>query len=47
MLDLWLAALLDSSLKGLALCLVAAAAALTLRRASAAARHLVWRLAFA
>src|SRR6185295_3015426 len=47
MLDLWLAALLDSSLKGLALCLGAAAAALALRRASAAARHLVWRLAFA
>jgi beta-lactamase regulating signal transducer with metallopeptidase domain len=47
MLDLWLAALLDSSLKGLALCLAAALAALALRRASAAARHLVWRLAFA
>jgi beta-lactamase regulating signal transducer with metallopeptidase domain len=47
MLDLWLVALLDSLLKGLALCLAAGAAALLLRRASAAARHLVWRLAFA
>ncbi|MEO6193504.1 MAG: M56 family metallopeptidase, partial [Thermoanaerobaculia bacterium] len=47
MLDVWLAALLDSSLKGLALCLAAGAAALLLRRSSAAARHLVWRLAFA
>ena len=47
MIDLWLAALLDSSLKGLALCLAAGVAALLLRRASAAARHLVWRLAFA
>ncbi|MFP5287125.1 MAG: M56 family metallopeptidase, partial [Thermoanaerobaculia bacterium] len=47
MLDLWLAMLLDSSLKGLALCLAAAGAAFLLRRASAAARHLVWRLAFA
>lgn len=47
MLDLWLAALLDSSLKGLALCLAAGGAALLLRRASAAARHLVWRLTFA
>ena len=47
MLDLWLAALLDSSLKGLALCLAAAGAASALRRASAAARHLVWRMAFA
>ena len=47
MLDLWFAALLDSFLKGLALCLAAGAAALLLRRASAAARHLVWRLAFA
>ena len=47
MLDVWLAAILDSSLKGLALCLAAGAAALLLRRSSAAARHLVWRLAFA
>jgi beta-lactamase regulating signal transducer with metallopeptidase domain len=47
MLEVWLAALLDSSLKGLALCLAAGAAALLLRRSSAAARHLVWRLAFA
>ena len=47
MLDLWLAALLDFSLKGLALCLAAGAASLLLRRASAAARHLVWRLAVA
>jgi beta-lactamase regulating signal transducer with metallopeptidase domain len=46
MLDLWLAMLLDASLKGLALCLAAAGAAFLLRRASAAARHLVWRLAF-
>jgi beta-lactamase regulating signal transducer with metallopeptidase domain len=46
MLDLWLATLLDSSLKGLALCLAAAGTAFLLRRASAAARHLVWRLAF-
>jgi len=47
MLDLWLAALVDASLKGLVLCLAAAAAVLTLRRSSAAARHLVWRLALA
>jgi beta-lactamase regulating signal transducer with metallopeptidase domain len=47
MLDVWLAALLDSTFKGLALCLAAGAAALLLRRSSAAARHLVWRLAFA
>jgi beta-lactamase regulating signal transducer with metallopeptidase domain len=47
MLDVWLATLLDSSLKGLALFLAAGAAALLLRRSSAAARHLVWRLAFA
>ncbi|HSS49336.1 MAG TPA: hypothetical protein VLX28_10350, partial [Thermoanaerobaculia bacterium] len=47
MLDLWLAALLDASLKGLVLCLAAAAAALAMRRSSAAARHLVWRLAMA
>ncbi|HSS75118.1 MAG TPA: M56 family metallopeptidase [Thermoanaerobaculia bacterium] len=47
MLDLWLAALVDASLKGLVLCLFAAAAALALRRSSAAARHLVWRLALA
>ncbi|HEX7184218.1 MAG TPA: M56 family metallopeptidase [Thermoanaerobaculia bacterium] len=47
MLDLWLAALLDASLKGLLLCLAAGAAVLMLRQASAAARHLVWRLAIA
>ena len=47
MLDLWFAALVDLSLKGFALCLVAGAATLALRRASAASRHLVWRLAFA
>lgn len=46
MFDLWLEALLDASLKGLFLCLAAGAAVLALRRASAAARHLVWRLAF-
>src|SRR3982751_345316 len=47
MLDLWLAALLAPSLKGIALCLAAGAMALLLRRASAAVRHLVWRLTFA
>jgi len=47
MLDLWLAALVDCSLKGLVLCVVAAVAAVALRRSSAAARHLVWRLALA
>ena len=47
MLDAWLATLLDSSLKGIVLCLAAGAAALLLRRSSAAARHLVWRLALA
>lgn len=46
MLDLWFAALLDASAKGLALCLAALAVTAILRRASAAARHLVWRLAF-
>ena len=46
MLDVWLAALLDSTFKGLALCLAAGVAALLLRRSSSAARHLVWRLAF-
>lgn len=46
MIDLWFAALLDASAKGLALCLAALAVAATLRRASAATRHLVWRLAF-
>lgn len=43
---IWFAALLDASLKGLILLLCAAAAAIALRRASAAARHLVWGLAF-
>jgi beta-lactamase regulating signal transducer with metallopeptidase domain len=47
MIDLWLAAILDSTLKGLALCFAAGAAALLLKRSSAAARNLVWRLAFA
>lgn len=47
MLDLWFAALLDISAKGFALCLAALAVTATLRRASAATRHLVWRLAFA
>lgn len=46
MIDLWFAALLDASAKGLALCLAALLVASTLRRASAATRHLVWRLAF-
>lgn len=46
MLDLWFAALLDISAKGFALCLAALAVTSTLRRASAATRHLVWRLAF-
>lgn len=46
MIDLWFAALLDASTKGLALCLAALAVASMLRRASAATRHLVWRLAF-
>ncbi|HKV11237.1 MAG TPA: M56 family metallopeptidase [Thermoanaerobaculia bacterium] len=46
MIDLWFAALLDASAKGLALCLAALAVAATLRRASAATRHLVWRIAF-
>ncbi|HSF39794.1 MAG TPA: M56 family metallopeptidase [Thermoanaerobaculia bacterium] len=46
MLDLWFAALLDVSAKGFALCLAALAVTSTLRRASAATRHLVWRLAF-
>lgn len=46
MIDLWFAALLDASAKGLALCLAALAVTWALRRASAATRHLVWRLAF-
>jgi beta-lactamase regulating signal transducer with metallopeptidase domain len=46
MLDLWFAALLDISAKGFALCLAALAVTSTLRRASAATRHFVWRLAF-
>lgn len=45
MLDLWLTTFLDASVKGLALCLLAGVAAFALRRASSAARHLVWRLA--
>jgi hypothetical protein len=47
MLDYWLMAFLDISLKGIALCLAARMAVFALRRASAAARHLVWQLAFA
>ncbi len=39
--------LLDASLKGLMILLLAALAVLLLRRASAAARHLVWSLTFA
>ena len=46
MVDLWLATLVDSSLKGIALCFAAGAAATVLSQASAATRHLVWRLAF-
>ncbi|NLF32761.1 MAG: M56 family metallopeptidase, partial [Planctomycetes bacterium] len=43
----WLAVLLDAAAKGLVLLLVAGAAALALRRASAAVRHMVWSLAVA
>ena len=42
-----LAALLDASAKGLVLLTLAAGATLLLRRASAAARHMVWTLAVA
>jgi beta-lactamase regulating signal transducer with metallopeptidase domain len=41
----WLGMLLDSSLKSIVILLVATMAALTLRRASAAIRHMVWALA--
>jgi beta-lactamase regulating signal transducer with metallopeptidase domain len=43
----WLDALLPAALRGSVLLLAAGAATLLLRRASAAARHLVWALAFA